>query len=652
MTAQDVANNSLGDVTSSATLTISPDGSCAGSSCSATVAGAHTVTANYWGLSVSTTLNVLADGAGTMSAAPSAVAASSTGQSVTFTYIAPSTGIVNGAVSIAVPSGWTAPSLSGLAAGYVTSSSGTVSVSGQVITVSGLTLSAAQTMTITYGSSLSLVPGATATSSTGAQTWLVKERSSATGTMTTLSNSPSITVDAANGTGTLTTTTSSVTYLATGQSVTLTFTAAAGGMNNGVVTVAVPAGWSAPTSANAVGCTTSSTGTVITSGQTITVSSVTLAAASTMTITYGATSGANCAPGDGSTVGASPGIATWGGQEQSSGVAGLVTLAASPSITVVKAAQSTLTISTTSATYTGSAYTLSLATAGGSGTGADSYVVNAGGSATGCSIVGIVLSATSSGTCFVTATKAADTNYLAASSVQTTITFSKANQVITWTAPGTQTFVSGGAGTFSLGSASDTSGSTVTFASSTSSVCSVSGSTVTMLSVGTCTITPTAPAKGQYAATTGTSSNITIAASVSNGVTVTPSSSNYNFYGGQEVLTIANTAAITAMTITINVAPTSGLSNCQQFNSYPTNAINESCQAVGNGFTFTYTLAQGAIPANYQSGDVGAQWSGSGTQRNAANDTWSVTTIAGGVQSTLTGTFANDASRIRAGRLT
>jgi hypothetical protein len=40
----DSFDNSLGDVTPSTTFTIGPDGSCAGASCSATVAGAHTVT--------------------------------------------------------------------------------------------------------------------------------------------------------------------------------------------------------------------------------------------------------------------------------------------------------------------------------------------------------------------------------------------------------------------------------------------------------------------------------------------------------------------------------------------------------------------------------------------------------------------------------
>jgi hypothetical protein len=38
----------------------------------------------------------------------------------------------------------------------------------------------------------------------------------------------------------------------------------------------------------------------------------------------------------------------------------------------------------------------------------------------------------------------------------------------------------------------------------------VSGTTVTMHTAGTCTITPTAPASGNYVSTTGSPSNITI----------------------------------------------------------------------------------------------------------------------------------------------
>ncbi|MBW4030766.1 MAG: hypothetical protein HIU57_08895 [Acidobacteria bacterium] len=65
---------------------------------------------------------------------------------------------------------------------------------------------------------------------------------------------------------------------------------------------------------------------------------------------------------------------------------------------------------------------LSLVTRGGSGSGVVSYTVT-NGTATGCGISGGSLTVVSAGTCFVTATKAADANHLAASSSVTTVTF-------------------------------------------------------------------------------------------------------------------------------------------------------------------------------------------------------------------------------------
>jgi type II secretory pathway pseudopilin PulG len=108
-----------------------------------------------------------------------------------------------------------------------------------------------------------------------------------------------------------------------------------------------------------------------------------------------------------------------------------------------------------------------------------------------------------------------------------TITIVGFPQTITWSAPGIQTWVVGGAGTFSLSAGSDTSGSPVTFASSTPSVCTVIGTTVTMLSGGTCTITPTATASGNYASTVGTASNVTISQINQAPLTITSTNGTY-----------------------------------------------------------------------------------------------------------------------------
>jgi hypothetical protein len=57
--AFDAFNNSRGDVTAATTFSIGPDGSCANATCTATVAGAHTVTANHDGRLATAILTVL-----------------------------------------------------------------------------------------------------------------------------------------------------------------------------------------------------------------------------------------------------------------------------------------------------------------------------------------------------------------------------------------------------------------------------------------------------------------------------------------------------------------------------------------------------------------------------------------------------------------
>ena len=122
-------------------------------------------------------------------------------------------------------------------------------------------------------------PAQRATATTGTQTWQAQERSTAAGVLGNLGASPSIVINAANGTGTATVLPANAGNGSTGNTLTFTYTAAAGGIVNGAVTVTAPAGWSAPsTTPGTPGYATASTGTVSAAGQTITVSGVTLTA--------------------------------------------------------------------------------------------------------------------------------------------------------------------------------------------------------------------------------------------------------------------------------------------------------------------------------------------------------------------------------------
>jgi len=146
-------------------------------------------------LGASPSINVYAaDGSGTLTTGTSTVVSHSDGNSITFTYTAATGGIGAGAVTLVVPGGWSAPSTTTSANGYTTATAGSVSVGGQTITVSSVTLGSGSTFNITYGSTASGGLGATAAAGTGAQTWQAQEESTSAGTLTNLGASPSITL--------------------------------------------------------------------------------------------------------------------------------------------------------------------------------------------------------------------------------------------------------------------------------------------------------------------------------------------------------------------------------------------------------------------------------------------------------------------------
>jgi LPXTG-site transpeptidase (sortase) family protein len=92
---------------------------------------------------------------------------------------------------------------------------------------------------------------------------------------------------------------------------------------------------------------------------------------------------------------------------------------ATQSITIAKASQATLTVSANPAVVV-QGFTTTLSNSGGSGTGAVTFSV---GSSTGCTLAGNIVTVTdASGTCNVTVTKAADANYLSATSAVLPIT--------------------------------------------------------------------------------------------------------------------------------------------------------------------------------------------------------------------------------------
>jgi sugar lactone lactonase YvrE len=142
----------------------------------------------------------------------------------------------------------------------------------------------------------------------------------------------------------------------------------------------------------------------------------------------------------------------------------------------------------------------------------------------------------------VTATYPGDSNYQAIVSTPASTTFTVLSlQTITF-AP-TITTYQASAGSFTL-SATSSSGLTVSFASTTSSVCTVSGTTVTIVSGGSCSITATQAGNSTYAAATPVAVVFSIAGAAQT-ITYAPSVTSYLYSAGTIPLSATASSGLT-----------------------------------------------------------------------------------------------------------
>jgi len=295
-----------------------------------------------------------ADGTGAMHVSPAHVIAGGH-RLLTFSY-QPAGGCAlnDGALSLAVPSGWTPPSLTPGTAGYITAVPGSVSVSGATVTVTGVTLPAGEVGTITYHDAAAPDVAATAefvaaeqSAESGSLTllpvfpkvavMLPRGRPTPTDTPTgsppatrggaTITPTPTVTVTGqppVSSTGTMTVAPGTVTA---GHPSPLTFTyrAPAGGLSAaGAVTLTVPHGWSPPSTApGSPGYTSAAPGAARVSGRRIEVTGVQLAPGQPLTISYHPT----VLPGD-------AGSSTFDSSERPSTAAVLTALTDSPSVEI------------------------------------------------------------------------------------------------------------------------------------------------------------------------------------------------------------------------------------------------------------------------------------------------------------------------------
>jgi len=139
-----------------------------------------------------------------------------------------------------------------------------------------------------------------------------------------------------------------------------------------------------------------------------------------VTFTYGPTSSK---PTNVGTYVITPSAVTFSGSGSTLNYSAVVYVAGS--VTIVQETQTALSVPSLLGVFSANPSTITLYTTGGSDTGTVTFALNSGGSATGCALSGennTTLSVASAGTCLVTATKAATTNYLVATA-SGTITF-------------------------------------------------------------------------------------------------------------------------------------------------------------------------------------------------------------------------------------
>jgi hypothetical protein len=137
------------------------------------------------------------------------------------------------------------------------------------------------------------------------------------------------------------------------------------------------------------------------------------------------------------------------------------------------------------------------------------------------------------------------------------------------------------------------------------------------------------------------SASVTIALTVgtgNGGVTLaTVINSNGGFFDDEGVK-LSNTAAITALSITINVQNTGGLSFSGQYNTVG-GAIVDTHSSTAAVITYQYTLSAGQTLSPGSGFLFDAQMGGTGAAHPTTGDTFTVTYTTGGQTFTQTGHF-------------
>lgn len=128
------------------------------------------------------------------------------------------------------------------------------------------------------------------------------------------------------------------------------------------------------------------------------------------------------------------------------------------------------------------------------------------------------------------------------------------------------------------------------------------------------------------------------ASSDNGGVTVTPTVASQSPWYNELQLRIGNTSPLTALSATIVVQRTAGISHSGQYNTVG-GQVAQSNSSTSTAITYQFTLASGVTLSPATSRTLAIQLGGGGTAHPTSGDTYTVTYTTGGVTRTQSGTF-------------
>jgi endoglucanase len=154
--------------------------------------------------------------------------------------------------------------------------------------------------------------------------------------------------------------------------------------------------------------------------------------------------------------------------------------------------------------------------------------------------------------------------------------------------------------------------------------------------LGGATVTLTATS-GSVSRTTTVSLTITGGGDTGT-VTATPVVATNSPWFNELQLRLANTGTLTALTVTVVVQRTPGVSYSGQYNTVG-GQLTQASSSTTSAITYTFTLNAGQTLGASTSRTFAVQTSGNGTLHPTSGDTWTVTYASGGASTTTTGSF-------------